>query len=224
MKRGEIAKSLPRVNGKFGSTHGLRKTLTDNSWSAMISRCFNPKYNGFLEYGGVGITVCQFLKESPRNLVSIIGERPDSERSIDRIKSNGHYSCGLCRECASFGWPLNVRWSTRKEQSANRSTSRMVTIGNVTKCVTGWSDESGINKHTLLNRLRRGWSGSSLLAPVKDGKIHIRIGGDTKSIGEWARSLGITPEAFSARIRSGWKGDELLLYKQKPRQVHVFLK
>jgi hypothetical protein len=72
--------------------------------------------------------------------------------------------------------------------------------------------------------LRRGWSGSSLLAPVKDGKIHIRIGGDTKSIGEWARSLGITPEAFSARIRSGWKGDELLLYKQKPRQVHVFLK
>lgn len=225
MKRGETSKLQPRrSDGKFVPMHGQRQTPTGNSWSAMMSRCFNPNYNVFQNYGKRGITVCLFLKESPLNLISVIGKRPSPEHSIDRICNDGHYSCGLCKECLSFGWALNVRWATRKEQSANRSTSKMVTINNVTKCITGWADESGVNKHTIFNRLKRGWSGPSLLSPANDENRYVTLRGKTKSMRDWARTLGITPEAFAARVRSGWNEDEMLLSKQKPRQVHVFLK
>lgn len=114
--RNEISRETRR---RLQTTHGLSDTPTGNSWMAMMDRCFNPKSKDWSRYGGAGRTVCEFLKASPLNLLSLIGERP-AGTSIDRTNNSGYYTCGKCAECKRRGWPLNVRWGTLKDQASNR--------------------------------------------------------------------------------------------------------
>lgn len=90
-------------------THGMSRKSIHNVWHAMRQRCNNPKCKVYKNYGGRGIKVCeqwdgpdgfaQFLKD--------VGERPDEKLTLDRIDNDGNYE------------PSNVRWATRKQQSAN---------------------------------------------------------------------------------------------------------
>lgn len=222
MTRGHTAKSQRRspISKRFTPSHGLRQTLTGNSWSAMMSRCFNPKYNVHQNYGAVGITVCDFLRTTPLALVECIGPRPSHLHSIDRIDNVGHYSCGQCKHCRSHGWGKNVRWATVTEQGNNRSTNVQVTINGETKTVTQWATASGIKRHTIFNRLKRGLKGSALLEPPKDNTRFAVIGGRRMSVGDHAKRLGICKNALQFRLKSGWTEAQLNLPKQKPRQVH----
>lgn len=98
---------------KINSTkHGQRILLsrTYNSWRNLRSRCNYPKDKAYRWYGAKGISY------DPRwddylIFVSDMGERPEG-RTLDRIDSDGDY----CKE--------NCKWSTPKEQAANRKYRR----------------------------------------------------------------------------------------------------
>lgn len=105
--------------------HGYNRSKTMGhqpeyrSWSHAIQRVDNPNHNkAWHRYGGRGITACEGFRHFP-TFIATIGNKPESKRSIDRIDNNGHYSCGQCFQCSENGWPMNVRWATRKEQAAN---------------------------------------------------------------------------------------------------------
>jgi hypothetical protein len=80
---------------------------TRSTWTAMKQRCLNKNNPSFADYGGRGITVCQRWLDSFQNFLADMGERP-AGMSIDRIDVNGNYEPGNCK------------WSTPKEQVANR--------------------------------------------------------------------------------------------------------
>lgn len=82
--------------------HGMNGTPTHNSWLSMRRRCNSndPRY------GGRGITICERWS-SFVNFLADMGERPTGT-SIDRKDNDGNYE------------PNNCRWSTPKEQAANR--------------------------------------------------------------------------------------------------------
>jgi hypothetical protein len=98
----------------------MTEDLAFQSWITMRHRCLNPKRSGYKNYGGRGIKPCQFIAESPKNLVQIIGPRKSVFLSLDRIKNEIGYTCGQCPECIKMGWPMNIQWSTRTEQNRNR--------------------------------------------------------------------------------------------------------
>jgi len=75
-----------------------------------------------------------------------------------RINTNGHYSCGQCSECIQNNWPMNVKWSSSKQQNRNRRNNRMITIGAETKCLSEWSELSGVGTATAWYRLKGSWT------------------------------------------------------------------
>lgn len=83
-----------------------------HTWLNIIQRCENPKSRGFKAYGGRGIKVCVEWRHDFWQFVTDVGPRPSKAHTLDRIDNNGDYE------------PLNVRWATHEEQSANRRTSR----------------------------------------------------------------------------------------------------
>lgn len=148
--------------------HGLYQTITYNSWENMLKRCYCKSAINYKQYGGSGILVCEYLRSSVVNLIMLIGERPSPKHSIDRIDSNFSYTCGVCSECLSNSWFINVRWATRREQTMNRSIARTLTILGQTKHLQDWADESGLKYCTIYSRIIRGHSGPELLNPPRN--------------------------------------------------------
>ena len=97
-------------NTKHGGAPSRRPTQLYRAWQDMKTRCTNPKYNEFHRYGGRGIRVCDEWMHDFAAFAAHVGPRPTSQQSLDRFPNNdGNYE------------PGNVRWATRSEQRANRS-------------------------------------------------------------------------------------------------------
>jgi hypothetical protein len=88
-------------DGKWHPLYGI--------WKTMIQRCYNPNNKRYKNYGGRGIKAPQWLDAVKfiADVVAEIGDRPPGH-SLDRVDNDGNYE------------PGNIKWSTPKEQAANR--------------------------------------------------------------------------------------------------------
>lgn len=84
-----------------------------DTWSNMVSRCYNTNSPAFPDYGGRGIKVYSKWQSSPESFYKWIelnlGARPKGY-SLDRINVYGNYE------------PGNLRWASSEEQVNNRRT------------------------------------------------------------------------------------------------------
>lgn len=133
--------------------HGLSESPEYIAWSCMIDRCVNERNRRYKDYGGRGIIVCDRWRYSFLAFLGDVGYRPEQGMSLERKNNDGNYEAG------------NVYWATAKQQSANRRTNRLVTIGGRTMTVSEWADESGVNGNTLSHRITVGWPEDKILIP-----------------------------------------------------------
>jgi hypothetical protein len=110
----------------------------------MVDRCTKENTHNYKDYGGRGITVCDRWLDV-NNFIEDMSTRPEGT-SIDRIDNNGNYE------------PSNCKWSTDKEQSNNRRSSRYLEYNGESKTLVDWSRDTGIKQTTIGERLRRGWT------------------------------------------------------------------
>lgn len=136
------------VNSSHGhATKGLSPTY--RSWSSMLGRVRGTGSTRDRKAYAT-VTVCDRWN-SFENFLSDMGERPDGT-SLDRKDNDGNYEPGNCR------------WATRKEQSRNRRSSRVLEFGGTTRTIAEWAEVVGLNYRTLLARIRKGWSAKRALS------------------------------------------------------------
>ena len=110
---------------KHGHNKVKKRSRTYSTWLSMLSRCTNPNYAGYKNYGGRGITVHErYLKFE--NFLKDMGEKP-AGLTLDRIDNNKGYEPGNCK------------WSTHKEQNQNRRNTRNITYNGETHCLSEWA-------------------------------------------------------------------------------------
>lgn len=128
------------------TTHGHSKTATYRSWSHMKTRCLNPNFPAFAEWGGRGITICERWMVF-ENFLADMGEHPGPGYSIDRIDNDGNYEPGNCR------------WATWAEQASNKRRSRSAaryTVRGITGTLSEVAAAFGIKPNAVYMRLQKG--------------------------------------------------------------------
>lgn len=148
------AEQTARRCTKHGHSKKGSRLPEHQCWVNMKSRCLNPRDKRFADYGGRGIAVCDRWVESFDAFMLDMGPRPEGH-SIERIDNNKGYD------------PDNCVWASNKRQMNNRSACVYVSMNGETMTATQWAERLGVRAHTILTRLKRGWSGErALTEPV----------------------------------------------------------
>lgn len=114
-------------------------------WQSMMWRCYRKTDNGYPNYGGRGIEVCQRWRESFQHFFEDMGF-PPANHSIDRIDNNGNYE------------PSNCRWADPKQQANNMRVNRLLTVNGTTLTVAQWALKYGLTQARIVQRIDRlGW-------------------------------------------------------------------
>lgn len=130
--------------------HGLLSEPCYNVWRGIRQRCLNPKANGYKNYGGRGIKVCQRWNDFAAFCEDMSeGYKPGLD--IERIDTNGNYEPGNCV------------WTTRKQNLRNRRNNRRMTFDGKTLCVSEWAEVTGISESAIRKRLRLKWPVAKIL-------------------------------------------------------------
>ena len=127
------------------TTHGQCRTLIYSRWTDMLTRCYNPKWKQYKDWGGRDITVCDRWRKF-ENFYADMGEPPTSKHQIDRINNNGNYE------------PANCRWATKTQQARNARNTVWVGHKGEIHCLAEWAEITGIKASILSDRLRAGWT------------------------------------------------------------------
>lgn len=128
-------------------THGKSESRLYGVWESMKQRCNNPNNPNYNRYGGRGIKIYSNWNNSFESFSNwAYANDYHDNLTIDRVDNNGNYE------------PENCRWVDCRAQSRNRNSNRLLKFQGKELCVAEWSDLTGINSNTILNRLSRGWS------------------------------------------------------------------
>jgi len=131
-----------------------------NSWQAMRRRCYDRNHTRYSEWGGRGIVVCDRWRNSFPAFLEDMGKKPSRQHSIERRDNDEPYHRDNCF------------WATPKQQARNTRRNRILEFDGRSKSLIEWSEETGINRTTITQRLDScGWSVEKAL--TKGAKLDI---------------------------------------------------
>lgn len=129
-------------------------------WADMRTRCNNPNFTKYADYGGRGISVCEdWQRFKPFQAWAMENGYSDA-LTLDRKDNNEGYS------------PENCRWVTQKEQCNNKRNNHLLTYNGETLTIAQWARRLGVNYFSLHDRITKlGWSDEKAIGtPIKQPK------------------------------------------------------
>lgn len=131
------------------------------SYCQMKSRCLNPNHDHYRNYGGRGITICERWLNSFIHFIDDMGAKPSKGYSLERRQTNGNYE------------PDNCKWATLEEQSNNTTKSLFLEYNGDRLTMAQWARKIGINRQTLHERFKRGYSTEQIIEKSINNKTHL---------------------------------------------------
>lgn len=141
--------------------HGQYDTPEYQVWADMKGRCTNTSHRQYHHYGGRGITYDPSW-EHFENFIQDMGPRPSPKHTLDRTDNNGSYSAANCR------------WVPMIVQQNNKRDNHYLTHNGKTMTVSEWAREVGIHKHTIRQRLSKGWTVANALTLRPDKRRRLK--------------------------------------------------
>lgn len=116
-------------------------------WANIKTRCTNPKYKRFIDYGGRGIKVCQEWENFDNFKNWALEHNYSNNLQIDRINNNGNYE------------PHNCRWVEPFKNSRNKRNNLVFSYKGENLCLKEWAIKLNIDYMLLYCRIvTRKWS------------------------------------------------------------------
>lgn len=132
---------------KHQTQRGLSNSKLYNCWRSMKKRCYTKSCKSYPNYGGRGIKICEEWKDDFLAFYEwAVNNGYADNLSIDRIDNDKGY------------FPDNCRWVDATVQNNNRRNNDKIVFQGMEKSVSEWSRITGINRKTISERLKRGWS------------------------------------------------------------------
>lgn len=193
-------KSCGCVAGRPGGVPPrIKGTAIYSRWQAMKKRCYQVGTDGYENYGGRGIKVCDEWKDNPVAFYKWAIESGFSEElTLDRIDVNGDYC------------PENCRWATMTQQARNRRNNRIVEYNGRKMTCAEYLETTGASRGAICWRLNEGDMSESeaLSRPIRKIKKGIDVG---FNLSEECRKRGLNLSTVWTRInRSGWSVEDAL--------------
>lgn len=138
-------------------------------YTNMCTRCNNPNVKVYPRYGGRGIKVCEEWRTFKGFEEWALANGYRDDLTLDRIDNDKGYS------------PDNCRFVTYMENNQNRRDNRNVTYNGVTKCVTQWARELGIEQTVLCYRLNHWSVEEAFTKPVDHRKTGRKRGTESRN-------------------------------------------
>lgn len=128
------------------------------TWLYIRRRCYSKNAPEYVNYGGRGIRVSKEWLASFEAFFADMGKKPSSFHQIDRIDNNGDYSKSNCK------------WSSPKENSRNKRSSRFFEIKGQSKTLAEWCEINNLKHNTVLMRINKyGWDTEKALTHKTPG-------------------------------------------------------
>ncbi len=127
------------------STHGKTETKEYSIWSNIKTRCYNKNSLDYPRYGGRGITMCIDWLDSFERFFEDMGICPEN-LSLERIDNDRGY------------YKENCKWATKKEQSYNRRSNRIIEYNGVSKPLKLLCEDLNVSYKLVHLRLSKGWT------------------------------------------------------------------
>lgn len=145
--------------------HNLSRTRIYTILKGMKGRCYNPNNKDYKNYGGRGIRICDSWLDKENGVKNFynwaINNGYSENLSIDRIDVNGNYC------------PENCRWLSIKGQSNNRRGNFYIEYKDKRLTAKQWSEITGINSATLIQRIKLGWNIEDVFNIPTDSKTKL---------------------------------------------------
>ncbi len=150
-----------RIRTVHGNARRKRVHPIYRAWQEMIRRCADSSREGWDNYGGRGIKVCeQWL--TFENFRADMMPSWRTGLSLGRINNDESY----CKE--------NCQWETRKQQNNNTRRNRVINALGKSLTISQWSEETGLPYSLLLWRLDEGWSHEEIVSrPSRRKKVNV---------------------------------------------------
>ena len=148
----------------WSKTHGMTNTRIFKKWQAIFNRINSKRSNGYMNYGGRGITFCDrwkqfenFYEDMNLSYIEHVERHGEKNTTLNRIDVNGNYE------------PLNCNWETLLEQQHNTRKTTHITYNGETLSTYYWAKRMKIKQRIIQNRFTRlHWSPEKTLTePIR---------------------------------------------------------